>query len=129
MQAEGHGSRLLFPNLTGKHTWQANLSSRHFKPILDRAGLRGFRLHDLRHTCATLLLLAGVHVKVVSERLGHSNITITLQTYSHVLPTMQTAAAEKMDAALGAALAAPVQKTTAQAENGSKLAAEGAGAA
>ncbi len=54
--------------------------------------------HDLRHTHATLLLLAGVHPKVVSERLGHSSIVITLNTYSHVLPNMQAEAAEKLEA-------------------------------
>jgi integrase len=127
MKAEGHGSNIMFPNTVGKHTWQASLINHHFRPILARAGLKGkgFRPHDLRHTCATLLLLAGVHVKVVSERLGHANITITLQTYSHVLPTMQTAAAERMEAALTAALSAP---PPAKAENGSSLAANGGGA-
>jgi integrase len=57
---------------------------------------QGFRLYDLRHTCATLLLLADVPAKVVSERLGHSSITLTLDTYSHVLPTMQKRAADTM---------------------------------
>jgi len=54
-------------------------------------------LHDLRHTHATLMLTAGVHPKVVSERLGHANIGITLDIYSHVLPGLQEAAAEKFD--------------------------------
>lgn len=58
------------------------------------------RLYDLRHTHATLLLLAGVHPKIVSERLGHSSIQITLDTYSHVLPTMQKETAAKLDAML-----------------------------
>jgi integrase len=57
----------------------------------------------LRHTCATLLLLADVNVKVVSERLGHSTIQMTLDTYSHVLPTMQQKAAEKLDGIFGGA--------------------------
>ena len=57
----------------------------------------GARHHDLRHTHATLMLKAGVHPKVVSERLGHSNIGITLDIYSHVLPGMQEAAVEKFD--------------------------------
>ena len=59
--------------------------------------LPAVRFHDLRHTCATLLLLAEVNVKVVSERLVHSSATLTLDTYSHILPTMQAKAAEKMD--------------------------------
>ncbi len=56
--------------------------------------------HGLRHTHATLLLKEGVNVKVVSERLGHANISITLDTYAHVLPSMQQQAADGIDAAL-----------------------------
>jgi integrase len=63
------------------------------------------RFHDLRHTHATQLLKAGVHPKVVSERLGHASIGITLDTYSHVMPGMQEEAAEKIDAGLRTALA------------------------
>ena len=59
------------------------------------------RLHDLRHTCATLLLTGGVHPKIVQELLGHRTISITLDTYSHVLPGMGDAAAGEMDEALG----------------------------
>jgi len=68
-----------------------------FRRIIKRAGLRSVRIHDLRHTHATLMLSAGVHPKVVSERLGHANIGITLDIYSHVLPGIQEAAAEKFD--------------------------------
>jgi len=68
-----------------------------FHRIAGKAGLTNIRLHDLRHTHATLMLKAGVHPKVVSERLGHANIGITLDIYSHVLPGLQEAAAEKFD--------------------------------
>ncbi len=68
-----------------------------FHRIAGQAGLKNIRLHDLRHTHATLMLKAGVHPKVVSERLGHANIGITLDTYSHVLPGIQEAAAERFD--------------------------------
>ena len=68
-----------------------------FRRIVKNAGLKGIRIHDLRHTHATLMLKAGVHPKVVSERLGHANIGITLDIYSHVLPGMQESAAEKFD--------------------------------
>ena len=68
-----------------------------FRRIIKRAGLRDIRIHDLRHTHATLMLKAGIHPKVVSERLGHANIGITLDIYSHVLPGLQEAAAEKFD--------------------------------
>ncbi|MFC1902366.1 tyrosine-type recombinase/integrase [Chloroflexota bacterium] len=68
-----------------------------FRRIIKRADLKDLRIHDLRHTHATLMLRAGIHPKVVSERLGHANIGITLDIYSHVLPGMQEAAAEKFD--------------------------------
>jgi integrase len=66
----------------------SNLTARSFKFLLRRAGLPDIPLHDLRHTCATLLLSEGVHPKFVQELLGHANIGITLDTYSHVLPSM-----------------------------------------
>jgi integrase len=58
------------------------------------------RFHDLRHTCATLLLSKNVNPKVVSEMLGHANVTVTLDTYSHVLPHMQDVAVDAMDSSL-----------------------------
>ena len=61
--------------------------------FLSRAGLPHVRFHDLRHAHATLMLQQGVHPKIVSQRLGHASIGITLDTYSHVLPAMQEAAA------------------------------------
>jgi len=67
-----------------------------------RATLPEIRLHDLRHTRAALALRAGIHPKVVSERLGHASIGITLDTYSHVMPGMQEEAAVKIDAGLRA---------------------------
>ena len=71
-----------------------------------RAGLKDARIHDLRHTHITDLLAAGVHPKVVSERAGHSSIAFTLQRYGHVIPGMQEAAAQQVDAALRRALGA-----------------------
>jgi integrase len=62
-----------------------------------KAGVKVIRFHDARHTHATLLLKAGVHPKIVQERLGHSSISITLDTYSHVIPGMQETAAKKFD--------------------------------
>lgn len=75
---------------------------RSFYPLLERAGLPRIRLHDLRHTAATLLLLQNVPAKVVSELLGHSSVGITLDRYSHVLPSMQQAAAAAMERVLRA---------------------------
>ena len=73
---------------------------RHFAAIIDRADVPTIRLHDLRHTHATLLLAAGTPIKSVSERLGHAKTSITLDTYAHVLPDMQDRAVEAIDAAL-----------------------------
>jgi integrase len=68
-----------------------------FTRVLKNAGLPHIRFHDLRHTHATLMLKAGVHPKIVSERLGHANIGITLDTYSHVVPGLQEVAAQRFD--------------------------------
>ena len=78
-----------------------NLAARSFKPLLNKAGLPGtVRLHDLRHSCATVLVGKGVHPKIVQELLGHATIAITLDTYSHVLPNMQSEAVMAMESAL-----------------------------
>lgn len=90
---------LVFPSTIGTPQDPQNLSRIVFKRVLDKAGLPGeTRLHDLRHTCATLLLSHGTDAKTVSDLLGHSTIAITLQTYGHVLPNMRTRAADMMDA-------------------------------
>lgn len=89
---------LVFATPEGGPLAPRNLKRRHFRPILKRAELpQDFRLYDLRHSCATLLLAAGEHPKVVSERLGHASVTLTLDVYSHVLPTMQEAASKKLE--------------------------------
>jgi integrase len=93
-----HG--LVFTTRTGTPLNRHNLCQRSFKPLLKKVGLSGIRFHDLRHTCATLLLTRGIHPKIVQELLGHSTIAITLDTYSHVLPGMGDAAAGAMDEAL-----------------------------
>ena len=71
--------------------------SHAFTRILRQAGLALVRFHDLRHTHATLMLQAGIHPKVVSERLGHASVAFTLDTYSHVVLGLQEAAAERFD--------------------------------
>jgi integrase len=103
MLAERDLQELVFGDTRGGPVRKSNLVRRSFLPLLKRAGLPRIRFHDLRHTAATLLLLAGVHPKVVQERLGHSQIAITLDTYSHVLPSMGRDAAKKLDALLGEA--------------------------
>lgn len=89
---------LVFATATGGPLHSENLATRNFRSIRDRAKLpSSITPYSLRHTCATLLLLAGENPKVVSERLGHSSIVMTLDTYSHVLPSMQQAATEKLE--------------------------------
>lgn len=88
---------LVFCSEIGTPLSLKNLQDRHFKPILKRAGLEGLTTYQLRHSCATLLLVAGVNPKVVAERLGHASVALTLDCYSHVLPTMQEAATDELE--------------------------------
>lgn len=92
---------LVFANEVGRPIEAQNVYNRSFKRILKQAGLPAIRFHDLRHTAATLMLGQGVHPKVVSDLLGHATVAITLDLYSHVLPTMHKEAAGKMDAIFG----------------------------
>jgi integrase len=92
---------LAFTIRVGTPLRRQELITRSFKPLLSKVGLPDIRFHDLRHTCATILLDEGVHAKLVQELLGHATISITLATYSHVLPGMGDAAAGAMDDTLG----------------------------
>jgi integrase len=91
---------LIFASETGDPLDRRYVTTHRFKPLLKRARLPQIRFHDLRHTCATLLLGRNVNPKIVSELLGHASIAITLDTYSHVLPNMQSEAAKAMEDAL-----------------------------
>lgn len=91
---------LVFCTGQGRPPGHRNLV-RDFTALLHRTGVGHVSFHALRHTAATLLLLQGVHPKVVQERLGHSNIAITLDTYSHVVPSLGRDAADRLDALLG----------------------------
>jgi integrase len=90
-----HG--LVFTTQVGTPISRQDLITRSFKPLLQRASLPNIRFHDLRHTCATLLLGRGVHAKLVQELLGHATISVTLDTYSHVLPSMGDRTATAME--------------------------------
>jgi len=81
--------------------WNPDTLSSTWRRLSRRVGLPSVRFHDLRHAHATLMLVMGIHPKIVSERLGHSSIGITLDTYSHVLPSMQIQAAAALDELLG----------------------------
>jgi integrase len=87
---------LVFTSVVGTPLEPRNVN-RAFAALLAGAGLRHVRLHDLRHTCASLLLAQGVAPRVVMETLGHSAIAVTMNTYSHVLPIMQRDAADRMN--------------------------------
>ncbi len=76
----------VFSTAAGTPVLPQNVTVRHFQPLLKSAGLPRIRFHDMRHTCATLLLGQGVHPKIVQELLGHASIRLTLDTYSHYLP-------------------------------------------
>jgi len=89
-------NQLLFTTDSGKPI-NPRFLVKHFKADLANAGVPEIRFHDLRHTSATLLLSANVHPKVVQERLGHASITLTLNTYSHVMADIQDEAADKLD--------------------------------
>ncbi len=98
-----NSGELVYPGEDGEPWWGSNFA-RACRRVFEKAGI-SCRIHDLRHTHATMLLRQGVHPKVVQERLGHANVGITLDIYSHVSPHMQSDAAEKIDAGMRAALA------------------------
>ena len=79
--------------------------------LVRRTGLKGIRLHDARHSHASLMLKQGIHPKVVQERVGHSSIQITLDTYSHVAPGLQQAAAKRFDEAFTTRYNEPASET------------------
>jgi integrase len=99
-EAEGFGKAdcsIVFPNSRGGYLLGSNFDRNVWYPVRKRAGIATtVRFHDLRHTQASLMLAAGVHPKVVQERLGHSDISLTLNTYSHLLAGMQANGVEKM---------------------------------
>ena len=98
---------MVFGHVDGSPRAPATLTHA-FTKLVGRIGLAGVRLHELRHTHASLLLQQGIHPKVVSERLGHANLQITLDTYSHLLPGIQEAAVASFDAALASPVSTPV---------------------
>ncbi len=92
---------LVFAGEHGNLINPSNLRQRSFQPLLARAGLPRITFHDLRHTCASLLFQKNVHPKFVQELLGHASVSITLDTYSHMLPGMGGEAADAIGEALG----------------------------
>jgi integrase len=99
--AAPHPDRLVFADRLGQPIRRSNLHRRSYKPLLERAKLPRVSFHALRHTHATLALEAGVHPRIVQERLGHASIELTLGTYSHAVPRLDRDAAERLDTLLG----------------------------
>ena len=91
---------LIFCTLYGTPMNPSNIRNRIMNPAIEESDVTKIRFHDLRHTCATILLLNGAPVKAVSERLGHKSIKVTLQTYAHVLPSTSQQIADQMDGIL-----------------------------
>jgi len=87
---------LVFTTSIGAPLDGSNVTHR-MQRILEREGLRRMRFHDLRHACASLLLFKGVHPRLVMETLGHSQISLTMNTYSHVIPALRKEVAAKME--------------------------------
>ena len=83
--------------LGGNRSPRVAIAVNYILALLKAAGLPRIRFHDLRHSAATILLSMGVHPKVVQELLGHSSISMTIDTYSHILPSMQQEAMHKLD--------------------------------
>jgi integrase len=101
LPATPHPEAWMFADSKGGPIRKNNFTRRFWWPLRERAGLDGVRFHDLRHTAASLLLSAGVHPKVVQERLGHSSVVLTLDVYSHILGSLQRDAADRIDEVLG----------------------------
>jgi integrase len=104
-------SGLVFTSMIGTPMDERNVR-REFRNLLKAAELPEIRIHDLRHTTATLLLTQGVHPRVVMETLGHSQISLTLDTYTHVLPSLQAEAAKRMDEAIGCQIGCQTETET-----------------
>lgn len=98
--AEGNAAAPVFCDRDGGWLRKSNVQRRHFVPAVEAAGVPLIRFHDLRHSAATLLLAKGTHPKVVSDMLGHASVEITLNTYSHVIPSLHREAASQMDSIL-----------------------------
>ena len=91
-----HDLGLVFTKVDGSPLQINNMGQREYAVQIKASGVRPIKFHGLRHTCATLLLQAGTPVHVVSERLGHAQVSMTMEVYAHVLPDMQRDAASTM---------------------------------
>jgi len=88
---------LVSPSKVGTVLDQSNLTNYHFLPCLDRAGLRRFRFHELRHTFGSLLIRDGASLAYVKDQMGHSSIQVTVDTYGHLIPGADIAWVDRLD--------------------------------
>ena len=88
---------LVFPSKAGTVLDQSNLTQYQFLPCLDRAGLRRFRFHDLRHTFGSLLIRDGASLAYVKDQMGHSSIQVTVDRYGHLIPGADIAWVDRLD--------------------------------
>ncbi len=109
-----HDDQLVFSHPDGS-PMQPDAVSQAWRRLVQRCGMGGVRLHDARHSHATLMLKLGIHPKVVQERLGHSSISVTLDTYSHVAPGLQESAAMRFDELFDKGVEAPPASTISRA--------------
>lgn len=89
--------RLIFTSVEGGPLHRTRFMARYFRPAVEIAGLAPLRFHDLRHTAAALAIHAGAHPKAIADRLGHSSITTTLNTYGHLFPALDEELAGRLD--------------------------------
>jgi integrase len=108
-EVAGKGAdELVFTAPDGGPLRHSRFMARVFRPAVAAAGLdTGLRFHDLRHTCAALLIAQGAHPRAIKERLGHSTITVTMDTYGHLLPSIDDELSAGLDAAFRSAREAP----------------------
>lgn len=89
---------LVFSSLDGGPLRRSNFYRRHFRPAADALGLHDLRFHDLRHSCASFLIASGAHPRAIMERLGHSSITVTMDVYGHLLPSLDDDLTDALEA-------------------------------
>lgn len=94
---EADPKALVFTEPRGGPLRRKAFSADHWKPALERARIEDLRMHDLRHTCASLLIATGANPKAVQAHLGHSSIQVTFDRYGHLFPSDQEALADRMD--------------------------------
>ena len=106
---------VIFPNTEGRHLARSLLGNNTWYPIRKAAGISDrVRFHDLRHSHAGLMIAAGIHLKVIQERLGHSTFQLTADAYSHLLPGAQADAATRVGELVGSVAGSETEKTSAK---------------